>query len=265
MVKYLKKKISIKGAWNTFWSVVREADVVIEVLDARAPDKFRYRNIERRLKRMGKVVILVINKADLLPKEVLDAWKRKFQREFPTVFLSATKRLGTRFLRKTILKYAPKVPVKVAIVGYPNVGKSSVINVLKGRHSAGTSPVPGFTKAVQLIRVSPKILMVDTPGVFPASGTNEELVFKGAIRPEHLTDPYSPAKFIFEQVLMWNPNAFLELYGINATTFEDFIESFAKKRGLLRKGGELDIDEACRVLIREWQKGKIVAYEPPPR
>ncbi|MEQ9715010.1 MAG: GTPase [Candidatus Asgardarchaeia archaeon] len=259
----MRKQVSTKRAWKSFWSVVKEADVVLEILDARFPDRFRYKNIEEKLKRMGKAIILVINKADLIPKEVLNAWKRIFSKEYPTVYLSATERLGTRILRKTILRYAPRIPAKVAIVGYPNVGKSSIINVLKGRHSAGTSPIPGFTTSIQLIRISSKIMMIDTPGVFPSLGKEEELALKGALRPESLENPYFAAKYIFETILNWNPMAIKETYDINTTNFEEFIEEFARKRGLLKKKGELNIDEACRIFIRDWQKGKIMAYEKP--
>ena len=121
--------MSISKHWATIRRVIEEADIVLEVLDARDPYLTRNKKLERLVMEKGKRLILVINKADLVPKEVLEKWKRIFSREFPTIFISARDRLGTRYLWRAIKMYAPKFPVKVAVVGYPNVGKLSLIHI----------------------------------------------------------------------------------------------------------------------------------------
>ncbi|MCC6066061.1 MAG: 50S ribosome-binding GTPase, partial [Thermofilum sp.] len=135
----------MKDAWAIVRKVVREADVVLEVVDARDPMATRSRELERMAAEEGKKLVIVINKADLVPREVLEEWKRVLSREYPTIYVGARERLGTRFLWRIIKRVTGKRPVVVAVVGLPNVGKSTILNVLKGRHSVSTSPVPGWT------------------------------------------------------------------------------------------------------------------------
>jgi len=252
----------IDKAWKIFWKAIKDVDVVLEVLDPRAPNMYRNRSVEQRLRELNKRIILVINKADLVPKEVNDAWKEHLSKEFPTVFVSTRMRQGTRILRKTILRVAPKIPVIVGLMGYPNVGKSSIINVLRGKHGAGTSPMPGFTRHMQLFNVTPKIKMMDTPGIFPPLGDDCELTIKGALRAEKLINPLSAALCLLEYVKSLDAEKVKEVYGIDRDGVE-FFEELARKRGRLLKGGVLDVDEAARIFIREWQIGKLVVWELP--
>lgn len=253
----------IERAWKLVRRIIREADIVLEVLDARDPYATRCRKLEEYVRRIGKRLILVINKVDLIPKEVAEEWKRIFSREFPTIFISAKDRLGTRFLWRTIKLYAPKIPVKVAVVGYPNVGKSMIINILKGRHAAGTSSIPGYTKHAMLVKASRAIKVIDTPGVIPLDEGEEELIIKGALRPEALEDPIPPAIKLIRYILDRDPRTFEKIYGIESKDPDAILRELAKKRGLLKKGGELNIEEAARIIIRDWQTGKIKCYSKP--
>lgn len=257
-----KRHGEIDKAWKIFWKAIMGVDVVLEVLDPRAPNMYRNKSVESRLKELGKEVVLVINKADLVPKEVNDAWKDYLSREFPTVFISTRMRQGTRILRKAILRVAPRTPVIVGLMGYPNVGKSSIINVLRGKHGAGTSPMPGFTRHRQLFNINPKIKMMDTPGIFPSLGDDCELTIKGALRAEKLINPISVALCLLEYVKSLDPEKIKEVYDIEKEGI-DFFEELARKRGRLLKGGVLDVDEAARTFIREWQIGKLVVWELP--
>jgi len=95
----------------------------------------------------------------------------------PTVYIAAARKMGTIKLRRAIKKIAPSLPTIVSVIGYPKVGKSSIINALKGKHSASTSPYPGspgYTRTFQLYRVDPNILMIDTPGILPVEGDTRE-------------------------------------------------------------------------------------------
>ncbi len=251
-----------KKTWKSVFRVINEADIILEVLDSRDPESFRNKKIEEIVTKKGKKLILVINKSDLVPKEVLEEWKKKLSKEHPTVYISSKDRLGTKILRKTILKYASKIPVKVALIGYPNVGKSSIINVLKGKHSAGTSPIPGFTKHSQLFRVTPKIFILDTPGVYPAED-EISLILKSALEVEKIEDPITCALELIKFIKKKDPKQLVKVYGIETDDDLEFLEKLTIKRGRLLKGGKPDIEEMARIILRDWQKGKIVVWKKP--
>lgn len=251
-----------RGAWRKFWRAVRDADIVLEVLDPRDPLSFRLKKVEETLADMGKKIILVINKADLIPRSILEEWKNMFEKEYPTIYISARKRWGTGRLRKLILKLGGKKSViKVAVVGYPNVGKSTIINILKGSHSAPTGSKPGLTRHLQLVRRG-RIKIIDTPGVFPIEDPIS-LVYKGSIRVEQLDDPVFYGQKFVEKILSLDRNAFKRTYGIEEEDPLGIIRRFALKRNKLKKGGEPDLDTAARILIKEWQDGKLVVWRKP--
>ena len=249
--------------WARVRRVVQEADVVVEVVDARDPYATRSIRVERLAKVLGKPLLIVINKADLVPKQVLDEWKSVLEKEHPTIYLSATKRLGTRRLWKAIKKLSSgRDYVTVAVVGLPNVGKSAVINLLKGRHSAATSPLPGYTKHPLTVKAATWLKVIDTPGVIPR-GSEEELIVRGALRPESLEDPVLAAMKLVEVALSRDQEVFEKTYGIASKDPYEVLEELASRRGFLLKGGELNVEEAARALIRDWQSGKLVFYSKP--
>ncbi len=255
------------ASWRTLALVVKKADVVLEVLDAREPGWTRSRRLERMVEALGKRLVLVINKADLIPRRVAEKWKRIFENEgYPTVYMAARHHMGTRVLRRTILRLAESTPVVVAVAGYPKTGKSSIINALKGKHSASTSPVPGspgYTRHVQLYRVDDKIYILDTPGVIPVEGGLFERVVRGR-SPEEFDDPVPAAAVLIEHVLRHNPLAFLEAYGTRERDPYRILEHIAIHRGWRYKStGEPLIEEAARTVLRDYHRAKIKYYVPP--
>ncbi len=206
---------------------LREADIILEVLDARFPGETRIPELERWATRKGKKIILVVNKVDLVGKERAEEIKKELEKEFPTVFVSARRRWGSRKLRRKIRELGGG---KVFVVGLPNVGKSSVINLLKGKHVAGTGAHAGFTKGPQLVRISRDIYLVDTPGVF--HGPPEKLALLGAYNPEKLRDPEEVARRL------------LEPYGIE-------LEDLALRLGKIKRGGEPDTRNTAVFILRK--------------
>ncbi len=172
-------------------------------------------------------------------------------REHPTIFISARKRLGTRKLWITIKKATNKRPVKVAVVGYPK-GKSTIINILRGRHSTGTSPLLGFTKHKKVVKAA-----------IPIKSSEEELVIKNALAPEGLEDPVPPALKLIEIALKKDPEIFRRTYNVTSLEPTKMLEELAKRRKLYLKRGKLNLEEATRILIRDWQQGKLVFYYTP--
>lgn len=252
-------------AWRRVRRVIEDSDVVLEVLDARDPLATRNSDVEKLASSLGKRIIAAINKADLVPLEVGLRWKRWFEAQgIPSVFFSAKERLGTRKLMVYIKRLAPAVPVKVAVVGYPNVGKSTIINYLKGRHVASTSPKPGWTKGEQLVRAKSWLLVVDTPGVLQARETEDRAlaVIRGAIDPGRVDDAVPYAVALIQRVMQLNPKA-LEIYGYKGASAEEALEYVGRRYGRLMKGGRVNLDEAARRVIVDWIEGKLTYWYDP--
>ncbi len=226
--------------------IFRDADVLIEVLDARFPDLTRLPSYEKLAEKLGKPLIYVLTKADLVSKEWAEDWKKILERKgHPAVFVSAKKRWGTRILRNTIKDVAPKFPVVVGVFGYANVGKSSLINVLKGKGVAQAAPIPGWTKGEQLVKISRKIYLMDTPGVIPMRDPTK-LVLIGAYDPNRMEDPELAAEILIRMLHQMDPEKW------PAT-----IEDYALQKKFLLKGGVPDTHRASVDLLTKWQRGKI--------
>ncbi len=255
------------ATWRMLARIVRRADLVLEVLDAREPLRTRSRRLERMAEALGKNLMLIINKSDLIPREVAEKWKRIFEDEgFPTLYMAARSHLGTGMLRSAIRKHMEEPPIIVAVTGYPKVGKSTIINALKGRHSASTSPIPGshgYTRHPQLYRVDEDIYMIDSPGTIPIEGGLLERIIRGT-SPETLEDPVPAAAMLIRHVLRFNPAAFRQAYSISSLDPYRIMEQLALRRGWrYKKTGEPLIEEAARTIIRDYHKAKIPFYEPP--
>ena len=150
--------------WNIVNEVIYNSDVVLEVLDARLIDDTRNVDIENKIKQLNKKLIHVVNKIDLVDIETI---KEKLKELTNPVFISSIQRLGTTILKRKILQIGKKDKIVVGVVGYPNTGKSSVINILCGRKKARTSSTSGTTRGIQKIRSSDRLMFLDTPGVIP--------------------------------------------------------------------------------------------------
>jgi len=237
--------------WKHVKDVLEKSDIILEILDARMIEQSRNREIEDKVKKLGKKLLFVINKSDLVdPNSLLDV--KKILK--PSVFVSSRDKLGTTILKKKIMELSLGEAVTVGVVGYPNVGKSSVINALSGRSAARTSAESGFTKGMQKVRVSAKIVLLDTPGVLPEREKNE---FKhgmiGAVDYAKLKDPEAVAiQFIEEQKPLIQKH-----YEITLEDSEEILEAIAFKFKKLKRGGVADMELAARFLLKEWQAGRI--------
>ncbi len=257
----------ILASWRSIMWIVRRADIVLEVLDARDPMATRSRRLERIVQSLGRKLIIVINKADLVPRSVAEKWKRIFEdMGYRAVYMAARDHKGTRVLRRAIKEVADSFPAIVAVTGFPKTGKSTIINALKGRHSASTSPIPGspgYTTHAQLYKIAENLYMIDTPGIIPVEGGDLEAVIRGK-PPEQLPDPVKPAMKLLEKALRYNPRAVKDAYGIDETDPYRILELIALKRGWRYKTtGEPLVEEAARAVIRDYHEGKLVFYVPP--
>ncbi|MCX6706885.1 MAG: 50S ribosome-binding GTPase [Candidatus Woesearchaeota archaeon] len=220
------------------------------VLDARDVNSSINKEIFGKMKKFQKRHILVINKCDLISKEEL-----KKIRLPNSMKISAKNHFRTTALIKRINQVAKGREVTVGVVGLPNTGKSTLINALKGRKSAPTSPVSGYTRGVQKLRISKKIMMLDTPGVFPYKKKGGvEMTVIGAIDAEKFGDPEAAAVDLIEAL----DGKVEKFFGVEKgeDTFET-IEAIAKKKNIIMKGGLPDSKRMAKDIIRMWQTGKI--------
>ncbi len=255
------------ASWRLLARTINKADIVVEVVDSRDPLSTHSFKLEEMVEALGKKLVIVLNKSDLVPRDFIEDWIYEFRKAgYNAFYVSATRRMGTRRLRGYIKSLAGTEVFTAVVVGYPKTGKSSIINALKAKHSASTSPIPGspgYTRHVQLYKIEPGFYMMDTPGVIPVEGGWPESIIRGK-SPEELEDPVPPAMALIDRILSYNPDAFLDAYNIKTRRPLEILEQLAVKRGWRYKlTGEPLIEEAARTVIRDYHRAKIVFYVPP--
>lgn len=256
-------------------------DVVIELLDARIPISSRNPNIDEILGNKPRVVIL--NKADLSDQLLLKEWINFYKSldiqaiPFDSLSGGSTKELmnSIRLAANEKLKLLEKKgrenrPLRLMIVGIPNVGKSSFINSLAGKKSAKTGNKPGVTRGKQWIRLRKDLELFDTPGILWPKiddlNVGLKLAFTGAIKDEILDKDEIALKLI-ESLINRYPSYIADRYKLNEIKESPLgvMEDIAVKRGCIRGGGQLDYNKVSNIIIDEFRKGKIgkITLEKP--
>jgi len=241
--------------------ILSEADVIFEVVDARIPFETRNKVIEDLASQKNKKVFVIINKADLVPEDFAEKAKKLIQKEYPAVLFSAHKNIGKKELDRIIRDLSKeKRLIKIGVLGYPNVGKSSLINSLKKRKVATTSPKPGMTRGEKLIKLSKNVYLIDTPGIITLE-FQEDLALKGSWIPEKLNQPVEVALKLIKKITEERPEALKEAYGVEPD--EDplkTLEKIGQRLNYRVSGGGIDIERTAKKVLWDWIKGKIKAY-----
>eukprot|EP01071_Lankesteria_metandrocarpae_P000910 Lankesteria_metandrocarpae@DN1129_c0_g1_i1.p1 len=271
------KKGTSRRIWKELYKVVDSSDIIVQVIDARDPMGTRCKHLERYLKkdRPHKYMILLCNKCDLVPTWASARWVKILSSEMPTVAFRAslTNSFGKQALINLLRQYSAllkdKQHVSVGFIGYPNVGKSSVINTLRSKKVCTTAPVPGETRVWQYVSLTNRLHLIDCPGIVPSDPDAQEessKVLKGVVRAERLE---TPEDYIDELLSRAKREDILTRYKMGKEVewenAEEFLTALAKKTGKLRKGGEPDISIAARMVIYDWQRGRIPYFVQPPR
>ncbi|XP_075709371.1 nucleolar GTP-binding protein 2 [Rhinoderma darwinii] len=265
------KKGQSKRIWGELYKVIDSSDVVIQVLDARDPMGTRSPHIETYLKKEKpwKHLLFVLNKCDLVPTWATKRWVARLSEDYPTLAFhsSLTNPFGKgafiQLLRQFGKLHTDKKQISVGFIGYPNVGKSSVINTLRSKKVCNVAPIAGETKVWQYITLMRRIFLIDCPGVVYPSGDSEtDIVLKGVVQVEKIKSPEDHITAVLERA---KPEYISKAYKIDSWgDAEDFLEKLAYKTGKLLKGGEPDRQTVSKMVLNDWQRGRIPFFVKPP-
>ncbi len=252
-----------------------KVDLLIELLDARIP--FSSENPMLATLRGDKPCLKVLSKSDLADPALTARWQAHLERQTGVWVRAITTAQAGTIARLTGVcqKMLPRrgglgKPIRTMIVGVPNVGKSTVINILAGRNVAKTGNEPAITKNQQQVKIGTGILLLDTPGILWPNVENENsgyrLAATGAIKDTAMEYP-DVAYFVAGYLLENYPEALAERYSLDETPVDQvaLLDAIGKRRGCLAKGGVVDYDRTSRIFINDLRAGALgpITFETP--
>ena len=257
-------------------------DAVVEIIDARIP--LSSQNPEMGRMTAGKPRLLVLNKRDMADNNITDRWISYFRKKgIAAVSMDCKSGKGlkafTSALENQVLKDLIETrkakgmvgaPLRVMVVGIPNVGKSSFINRMSGSKKAKVEDRPGVTRTKQWVKLGDRIEMLDMLGVlwpkFDDQLVARKLAFTGAIRDDIL-DIETLAMLLLEYLAENYPACLKERYKMDSEGLDgkELLELLGRKRGMLISGGEVNTERAAIMLLDEFRAGKTgcISLEKP--
>lgn len=298
-----------KKFYDDLVKVTTSADVILVVLDARDPEACRSEKLETDIRANGKRLVFLLNKIDLVPAEAVEAWLAYYRKIAPTMAFKACLTGAGKAARKNPLTMGPLKgnediykasganygadkliqllkqysrnglgtgALTVGIVGYPNVGKSSIINTLTGlRRGTGSSQATsvktgnhaGVTSQLQEVHLDNKITLIDSAGVvFPSSIGNSDasLVLRRAINVDSLRDPIGTVGRLISHRGVTSEALCQILRVPSFNTPQELIRNAAQVHGKMKKGGGADMEAAARFVLNRVSDGKSHFFTMPP-
>ena len=249
-------------------------DAVCEILDARIPISSRNPDIDAICGKKPRMVIL--NRIDMADSDLVNRWSTYFRSKGMAVIRTdckSRKGINTfapavrQLLSEKLQRYAEKGqvgrPLKLMVVGIPNVGKSTFINQIAGRKGAKAENRPGVTRGKQWVNVDGGLLLLDTPGIlwpkFDDPEVGLRLAYTGAVKDDIL-DTETLGCHLMELLAREYPAALTERYKIEIPAEIDgweLLQAAGKKRGFLISGGEVDTERMAKVLLDEYRSCKL--------
>ena len=252
---------------------LKQVDAVCEIVDARIPISSRNPDIDSICG--SKPRMIVLNRMDLADPAATRKWRDYFKGKGMAVLATDCKS------RQGINEFAPAArtacaeklerdaargmnrPLRVMVVGIPNVGKSTLINQISGRKGAKAENRPGVTRGKQWVTVDPSLQLLDTPGIlwpkFDDPQVGMMLAYTGAVK-EGVIDIEELSCRLMELLLRYYPQVLADRYKVEAeqgTPGYELLEMAGRKRGLLLRGGEVHTERMAKVLMDEFRSGKL--------
>ena len=272
--------------WRQLWQVIERSQVILQIVDARNPLFYRCSDFEQYVLEVDpqKICILLINKADFLSQELIDHWKNYFdENKIKYFFFSAkqeqaiideeTTEINASIVTRTELlkqlkeiietNYKDITKPTIGMVGYPNVGKSSVINVLCGKKKVSVSAQPGKTKHFQTINIESDITLCDCPGlVFPSfTNSKAEMMCGGVISIDQSSDFSTPMILLTQRI----PRKILEeAYKLKLPeeqvymSSDAFLHILARERGDVTGSANPDMKRTAKMVLKDYVSGKLL-------
>ena len=251
-------------------------DAVCEIVDARIPISSRNPDIDSIC--ANKPRLIVLNRSDLADWEVTKSWMQYFRNQgIAAIATDCKSRRGINeflpavrsVLKDKIARNAAKgmnKPLRIMIVGIPNVGKSTLINQISGRKGAKAENRPGVTRGKQWVTVDSSLLLLDTPGILWPKFEDPEvgmmLAYTGAVK-ENVIDTEELACHLAEKLNRYYPQVLLDRYKVEMpsdTPGYMLLEEAGRKRGYLLARGEINTERMAKVLIDEYRGGKLGTF-----
>lgn len=249
-------------------------DLVAEIVDARIPMSSRNPDIEGLVGQKPRLIVL--NRADQADPQLTRRWRQQFQAQGVAVIETDSKTGGgislfpaaiRAALKEQIARWREKGqvgrPIRVMVVGIPNVGKSTFINKVAKRKSAKAQDRPGVTRGKQWVNVDAGLDLLDTPGIlwpkFEDQEVGKKLAFTGAIKDD-VMDVEALACALMEILAERYPQALTDRYRISLVPDSqgwELLEEAGRKRGFLISGGEVDTERMAKILLDEFRSGKL--------
>ena len=251
-------------------------DAVCEIVDARIPISSRNPDIDSIC--ANKPRLIVLNRSDLADWEVTKSWMQYFRNQgIAAIATDCKSRRGINeflpavrsVLKDKIARNAAKgmnKPLRIMIVGIPNVGKSTFINQISGRKGAKAENRPGVTRGKQWVTVDSSLLLLDTPGILWPKFEDPEvgmmLAYTGAVK-ENVIDTEELACHLAEKLNRYYPQVLLDRYKVEMpsdTPGYMLLEEAGRKRGYLLARGEINTERMAKVLTDEYRGGKLGTF-----
>ena len=252
---------------------LKQVDAVCEIVDARIPISSRNPDIDAICGTKPRIIVL--NRMDLADHEVTKRWITYFRsRGMAAIATDCKSRKGIAefqpaarsVLQEKLARDAARGmnrPIRVMIVGIPNVGKSTLINQISGRKGAKAENRPGVTRGKQWVTVDSSLLLLDTPGIlwpkFEDPRVGMMLAYTGAVK-ENIIDTEELACHLMELLQKYYPQVLRDRYKIDpveARPGYELLEEAGKRRGYLLSGGEIHTERMAKVLLDEYRSGKL--------
>lgn len=285
--------------WKQLWHVIERAHIVVQIVDCRDPFFFRCEDLENYVKEVdkNKINFLVLNKADLVPDEIrvqlsaclneqglqhvffsaLDEQEKIDTDKESTELvpeLSTPRTLSRLELLKLFESFERPTEAQrliVGMVGYPNVGKSSLINTLCGKKKVGVDSKPGKTKNMQTIILSEALMLCDCPGLVLPSivSSKAEMICNGVLPIQNLVEYLNAILYVLRELPL---EIIRRLYKLPETTMEaeatatnarELLQVYSATRGYLTGSGVPDEAKAAKILLKDYVEGRLPHFRLP--